>query len=69
MKKNKYIEVKSLPSEKHKICRICGYCITCGDCSRFGCGFKIRKKLKPCVDCASEDPMQPCEACDNNVKR
>lgn len=23
-------------------------------------------KLKPCVDCACEEPMQPCEACDNS---
>lgn len=22
----------------HECCRLCGYCITCGDCEKYGCG-------------------------------
>ncbi len=24
----------------HKSCHRCGFCLTCGDCSEFGCGQK-----------------------------
>lgn len=25
---------------KHECCPICGFCIDCGDCEKFGCGGK-----------------------------
>ncbi len=33
---------------KHLCCGECGYCITCGDCRKFGCGkgYKIKHKTK-----------------------
>ena len=32
---------------KHETCSRCGYCVTCGDCDRFGCGLPDRfQKIK-----------------------
>lgn len=30
----------------HLACKKCGFCITCGDCKKFGCGSSISKKAK-----------------------
>jgi len=39
-------ELKEFDDEKygnkyHKLCKICGLCITCGYCKRWGCGREV----------------------------
>jgi len=42
--KNDYPEQETMDDEyndgsDHEYCKICGCCITCGDCDKYGCGY------------------------------
>lgn len=39
-KENKTMDEVYGDGSKHSTCAVCGFCINCGDCVRFGCGLK-----------------------------
>ena len=32
-------------SKKHRVCPVCGFCRTCGDCERYGCGRVEKERI------------------------
>ncbi len=30
-------------SKKHRVCPVCGLCMSCGDCEKYGCGRREKE--------------------------